>query len=136
VETANPCPGVLEAIRSADGIIIGPSNPVSSILPIISIPAVRRAIKSRKNRVAVSPIIGEKPVSGPADKFMRALGTEPSSRGVARLYNGLIDFFVIDIRDKEFHEKGVEVLRTDTVMNSPEKKKSLGEFVLRILNIS
>lgn len=136
VEKAKPCPGALEAIKSADGIIIGPSNPVTSILPIISIPSLRRVLKNRENRLAVSPIIGGKPVSGPADKFMRSLGIEPTSRGVARLYNGLTDFFIIDTADKEFHAEDMKILKTDTVMNSPEKKKALAEFVLRILNIS
>jgi len=135
-EKATPTPGVVDAILSADGIIIGPSNPVSSILPIISIPPIRKALKARKNRVAVSPVIGRKPVSGPADKFMKALGFEPTSRGTAELYEGLVDHFVVDIRDEELYLEETEVYRTDTIMNNLEKKRALAEFLLGILNIS
>lgn len=133
---ARPCLKALEAIESADGIIIGPSNPVSSILPIISIPGIKRALRSRNNRIAVSPIIGNKPVSGPADKFMRALGVEPTPRGVAELYEGLIDYIVIDSDDEKFEIDGVKILKTDILMNSSRRKKALAEFVLRALNIS
>lgn len=136
VESARPCPGLLDAVNSADGIIIGPSNPVSSILPIISIPELREALMSRRNRVAVSPIIAGKPVSGPADKFMQAIGMPPASEGVAELYSGLIDYFIVDLRDKSLEVDGPAVVRTDTVMRSPEKKRALAEFVLEILNIS
>jgi LPPG:FO 2-phospho-L-lactate transferase len=135
-DSARPCPGLLDAVASADGIIIGPSNPVSSILPIISIPALREALRSRGNRLAVSPIIGTRPVSGPADKFMRALGRQSTSKGVAELYSGLIDYFVVDVRDNDLDIEGARVIRADTVMSSLDKKRGLAEFVLGILNIS
>jgi LPPG:FO 2-phospho-L-lactate transferase len=136
IKEARPCSGALKAIKSAEGIVIGPSNPVSSILPIISIPELRKALVSKKNRVAISPIVGNRPVSGPADKFMRALGMHPSARGVAELYKGLIDFYVIDAADKKFEIEGLKVLKTGIIMDSLEKKKALARYILGILNIS
>lgn len=136
VEKARGCPGALEAIRKAEGVIIGPSNPVSSILPMVSIPDIRRELKARRNRVAISPIIRGRPVSGPADKFMRALGMEPCSEAVAELYLEFLDFFVADAGEKDFSVKGVKLYRTNTLMRSLRDKVFLAEFTLRILNIS
>jgi LPPG:FO 2-phospho-L-lactate transferase len=136
VEKARGCPGALKAIRRARGVIIGPSNPVSSILPIVSIPDIRRELRARRNRIAISPIIRGRPVSGPADKFMRALGMEPCSRAVAELYREFLDFLVVDAREKDFSVKGVKLYRTNTLMKSLQDKISLAEFTLRVLNIS
>lgn len=136
IEKARGCVGALKAIKKADGVIIGPSNPVSSILPIVSIPDIRQALKARSNRVAISPIIGDKPVSGPADKFMRALGLESHPRRVAELYKEFLDFFIVDERDKEFEMEGAELSKTNTVMKSLGDKISLAEFTLQVLNLS
>lgn len=99
-ERARPAPGVLEAIQQARGILIAPSNPITSIGPILSIPGIRRALQQADAPVlALSPIIGTEAVSGPAGKLMRACGYEVSPLGVARFYVGIADRFLIDEAD-------------------------------------
>jgi len=99
-ERAAPAPGVLDAIRAADAILICPSNPVVSIGPILAVRGVREAIAaSGAPVVGISPIIGGAPVKGPADRLLRGLGHEVSARGVAALYGELIDGYVLDTRD-------------------------------------
>jgi LPPG:FO 2-phospho-L-lactate transferase len=134
IEKAKGCRGALRAIDQADGVIIGPSNPVSSILPIISIKDLRDRLASRHKRVAISPIIGRKPVSGPADKFLQGTGYESSSSSVASLYQGLADHFIIDNEDKT-RIQGMHVHRTRTLMRSLEDKKRLAEFTLKVLDL-
>ncbi|HYI67497.1 MAG TPA: 2-phospho-L-lactate transferase [Candidatus Limnocylindrales bacterium] len=90
----------LEAIRDAELIVIGPSNPIVSIGPILELPGMRDAlIAAGAPKLAVSPIIGGRALKGPADRMLASLGHESSSLGVARLYAGLIDRFVLDTAD-------------------------------------
>jgi len=86
-----PAPGVIDAVESADLVIIGPSNPVTSIGPIIGTSGVRKALKNSPV-YAVSPFAGDKPFSGPAGKFMRAWGYSASSLGVAEIYRDFLDY--------------------------------------------
>jgi LPPG:FO 2-phospho-L-lactate transferase len=134
IEKATACRGALRALEKAEGVIIGPSNPVSSILPIISIKDLREKLATRGSRVAISPIIGGKPVSGPADKFLHGIGYESSSTSVASLYQGLVDHFIIDIEDDALIP-GVRVHRTRTLMRSLEDKRRLAEFTLKVLGV-
>lgn len=133
IEKARGCREALRAIEKAEGVVIGPSNPVSSILPIISIRDLRGKLSSKKNRVAISPIIGGKPVSGPADKFLQGLGYESTSSSVANLYKGLIDDFIIDYADTA-KIKGARLHKTMTLMKSLQDKTRLAEFTLKVLN--
>ncbi|MCS6816662.1 MAG: 2-phospho-L-lactate transferase [Acidobacteriota bacterium] len=104
-ERARPAPGVLEAIGEAQGILIAPSNPITSVGPILSIPGIREALARRRERVlAVSPIIGTEAVSGPAGKLMRACGYDVSPLGVARFYAGIIGRILIDEQDAHCRE--------------------------------
>ncbi len=86
---ARPAPGVLEAIRDADRLIIGPSNPPLSIWPILAIEEVRSAVADHPSVTAISPLIGGKTVKGPADRVLASLGFPPGNRGVAADYEGL-----------------------------------------------
>ena len=128
-----PAPGVIESIENSDMVIIGPSNPVTSVGPIISTRNVRNALK-KSYVVGVSPIIGNKPVSGPAGKFMRALGYEVSSRGVARMYQSFLDRFFIDLEDivheEEIEKLISEVVVTNTNMKNIEDKMMLARNIL------
>ncbi len=102
VESATPAQGVIEAIGEAETIVFCPSNPIVSIGPILAIPGVRAAIeRSKAIKVAVSPIIGGKALKGPADRMLTTLGHDATALGVARIYAGLIDGFVIDNVDSE-----------------------------------
>ncbi len=139
LEEARGCPGAVEAVERADGIIIGPSNPVSSILPIVSIRELKKALQQRRDRtIAISPLINRAPVSGPADRFMEARGISPDSAGVATVYKGLISGLIVDERDRDWERAralGINCYRTDTIMKGLEEKKALARFALRTLGV-
>jgi LPPG:FO 2-phospho-L-lactate transferase len=134
---ATPAPGVVEAIAAADAILLCPSNPVVSIGPILAVPGVREAIAaSGAPVVGISPIIGGAPVKGPADRLLRGIGAEVSARGVARLYRGLCDGFVIDQRDAaqagDVEALGLACRATDTLMRTPEIAAALAASALEL----
>jgi LPPG:FO 2-phospho-L-lactate transferase len=100
IESAMPAPGVMDAIKNADAIILCPSNPIVSIGPILNVPGIRDALlHTSAVRVAISPIIGGKALKGPADKMLRTLGHESSALGIARIYLEIIDAFIFDEQD-------------------------------------
>lgn len=100
-EEVSPAPGVIEAIRRADLIVIGPSNPPLSIWPIFAVPGVREAVERHPAVAAVSPLIGGQTVKGPADRVMISLGLPPGNRGVAEAYSGIIDRLIVDHADRD-----------------------------------
>lgn len=126
---ARATPEVLSSIRSADGVIIGPSNPITSILPILECGGVREALAGVPV-VAISPFIGDTPVSGPAASLMKARGHSPDSAGTYALYRDVIDLFVQDIRDPVPVPGAV---RADTLMKTPEIARDLSSLVLSLL---
>lgn len=121
-DDARPAPGVLEAIRDADRLIIGPSNPPLSIWPILAIEEVRSAVASHPSVTAISPLIGGKTVKGPADRVLAGLGLPPGNRGVAVAYEGLLHRLVIDTSDRDDASSmgDVEVHVTPTLIKEPE----------------
>jgi len=131
----SPAPGVIDAINNSDMVLIGPSNPITSIGPIISTRGVRKSLKNAYV-IAVSPIIGNKPVSGPAAKFMHAMGYDVSSVGVAGIYQDFLDKFIIDIIDssyqKEIEKLISDVMITHTIMNHVKDKVSLAKSILGV----
>ena len=128
-----PSEGVVDAIRNSKAVIIGPSNPITSILPILSLEGVREALKDTYV-IAVSPIIGSDAVSGPASKFMKALGIEVSSIGVADLYKDFLDNIVIDDKDSNLEPQLKQIINkvtiTNTIMNSLGVKKNLAQIII------
>ena len=122
VEQARPGPGVLEAIESADAVLVCPSNPVVSVAPILAVPGVREAVAARRDRAAgVSPIVAGAPVAGMADRLMPAVGLEVSALGAASAYRGLVHGWVVDDRDASLaprigDELGMRAAVTDTMM--------------------
>jgi len=137
VSEASVAKKVLEAFEKDDKVLIGPSNPITSIGPIISLPGMRELLKQKKV-IAVSPIIGNAPVSGPAGKLMQACGLEVSSMGVAEYYQEFLDVFVFDERDRAdefaFERLGCRASRADTLMTSMEKSRELAEFVVGLFD--
>ena len=129
----NPTEGIIEAIKNSKAVIIGPSNPITSISPILSLDGVRDALKETFV-IAVSPIIGSDSVSGPASKFMKALDIEVSSVGVASLYEDFLDAIVIDNEDEDkkvlVNEIINKVIVTNTIMNNLYAKKNLAEIIM------
>lgn len=128
-----PADGVVDAIKNSEAVIIGPSNPITSILPILSLEGVREALEDTYV-IAVSPIIGSDSVSGPANKFMKALGIEVSSVGVASLYENFVDNFVIDNEDfdkkQQLNQIVNKVTIINTIMNSLDAKKKLAQIII------
>ena len=120
---------VIRAIEASDAVVIGPSNPVTSISPILECAGVREALRS-KPVIAVSPFIGDAPVSGPAAALMRAFGREPSSAGTHDLYRDFVDIFIQDIRDP-ISIGGA--LRLDTLMINRGKSLDLAKNILTLI---
>lgn len=120
-EQARPAPGVVDAIATADLVVIGPSNPPLSIWPLLAIGDIRQAIELHGSVAAVSPLIGGETVKGPAHEVMTALGLPPGNRGVVAAYEGLIDRIVIDTSDGDDAPsiEGVEVMVTPTLIKEP-----------------
>ena len=129
----SPTEGIIETIRNSRAVIIGPSNPITSISPILSLEGVREALKDTYV-VAVSPIIGSNAVSGPASKFMEALNVEVSSVGVAQLYKDFLDNIVIDDKDSSLNSQLKQIVNkvtiTNTIMNSLDAKKNLAQIII------
>ena len=101
-DDAKPAPGVLEAIAQADVVLLPPSNPVVSIGTILAVPGIRDAVAATTAPVVgVSPIIGGAPVRGMADACLTAMGVETSAIAVGRLYEGLVDGWLVDDADAD-----------------------------------
>jgi LPPG:FO 2-phospho-L-lactate transferase len=134
--TARPSEAALAAIGEADLVVIGPSNPVVSIGPILALPGIEEALqRTGAPTVAVSPIVAGLALKGPADRMLTGLGHESSALGVARLYHALVDRFVIDEADGDLapaieRETGVEVSVLPTVMRTDADRRSLAAALL------
>lgn len=133
VEHARPAPGVIEAIRQADLVVICPSNPWVSVDPILEIPGVRPVIEDGKV-LGVSPIIAGETIKGPAAKMYTELGIAPSALSVARHYGSLLDGFVVDVLDTDQAEAiraiGIQPLVTGTIMKTGHDRRRLAEEVI------
>jgi LPPG:FO 2-phospho-L-lactate transferase len=135
IEGAKPAPGVVEAIRASERVIICPSNPLISIGPILAVPGIREELRRRREHVvAVCPIVGGKSLKGPSDKMLEQLGHEASAQGVAKLYADFSGVFVIDPLDKNqgpaIEKLGLRVEVLPTVMKSRAQKRTLARALL------
>ena len=136
-ERARPAPGVLDAIASAEAILLAPSNPVVSIGTILSVPGIRDALRETAAPVVgVSPIVGGAPVRGMADKLMPSAGVEVSAAGAASLYRDFLGGWVIDLVDahlrSEVEALGVGVEVAQTMMNTVEDAAALAKVALQL----
>ena len=134
---AVPPDAVLSSLKTSEAIILCPSNPILSIGPILAIPGIREALgRARGKIVGISPIVGGKALKGPLDRIMADLGLEVSPFGVAKLYQGVLDGFVIDEADKHLGPRierlGMKVVAARTVMNEPEVKTRLAEETVKL----
>src|SRR5712692_4951744 len=132
---AEPAPGVIEAIVSADAVLLAPSNPITSIGPILAVPGIREALCETKAPVAaVSPIVGGAPVAGPAGVLMESQGLPVSIAGVAQAYREFLDVLVVDVRDanaaEELRATGLNVHCTKSIMRTAEDKAELARTVV------
>jgi LPPG:FO 2-phospho-L-lactate transferase len=131
IEAAEPTPEVLEALRGAEVIVVGPSNPVISIGPILAVPGLREAIAaSPAPVVAVSPYVAGAVVKGPTDRFMEGIGRPTTAAGVASLYAGLIDAMVVDEGDPDPPPAEIPTLAAPTLMEGAAGRVRLARIVL------
>jgi len=136
-EKARPAPGVIEAIKEAERVVICPSNPILSISPMLSILMIRNELRSTKAYiVGVSPIVGGKAIKGPADRIMVSMGLESSAYGVAKFYSDFLDHFIIDSVDEHqkpfIEELGISVTVTNTIMRNLEDSIRLAKIVIEV----
>jgi LPPG:FO 2-phospho-L-lactate transferase len=139
IESAKVNAKAVEFIKKSELIIIAPGNPISSIGPIISIPAIRKELESKKdNVIAISPLIGNKAVSGPASKYMQIMGIESSPFGIASYYRNIASNLVISEFDNEYENRirtlGVHIYKTNIVMEQLRDEIILSNYILNIVN--
>jgi LPPG:FO 2-phospho-L-lactate transferase len=140
VDSARPAPGVVEAIHSADVVVVCPSNPVVSIGPILAVAGIRAALRERREAVVgISPIVQGAALKGPAAHLLPLLGAEVSASGVAWLYADFCGTFVVDRRDPGEAPKvealGVRPAVLETVMDTPETARSLASAVVSLSQV-
>lgn len=131
--TARPAPGVLEAIRSADIVVVAPSNPPLSIWPMLAMPDLAAAVRRHPLVAAVSPLIGGKAVKGPLVAVLAGLGIEPSTTGILETYEGLLDYLVVDRADTPppaLDTGGVELITASTLISDPASAARLARTIL------
>ncbi len=137
VERSRPAPGVLEVIEEASAVFLCPSNPITSIGPILAVPGIRGALKKTKARIiAVSPIVSGRPFSGPAHKFMAAMGIEVSAFGVAKAYSDFLSLILIAHEDSEFRGRieglGIQTVSTSILMDSLADRRRVARELLAL----
>ncbi len=135
IETATANSRAVESIKNSELVIIAPGNPISSIGPIISLPIIRKELESKKdNVIAVSPIVGNSPLSGPASKYMQVMGMESSAFGIASYYKDITSNLVISRMDDEYQYKinklGINVYKTNIVMQNLQDEITLSNYIL------
>ena len=137
-EEAKPSHGVIVALLRADTIVFAPSNPITSIGPILAVPGIREALRKTQAQVAaVSPIVGDAPVSGPAGALMAAHGLPVSIGGVAQAYEDFLDVLIVDTQDEVradgLRRSGLEVHCINTMMKAAKDRDELARAVLSLL---
>ena len=131
-EDARPAPGVLDAIKEADVVVIAPSNPFVSIQPILAVPGVEETLRT-KHVAAVSPLVGGKALRGPLAEMMASLGHQPGAAGVRALYGDLVSTFVLDREDAVLADGIPGAVVCDTVMVFPERRAEVGRGLLEAI---
>jgi LPPG:FO 2-phospho-L-lactate transferase len=137
-KSARASAAAVAALGEADLVVIGPSNPIVSIGPILAMPALREALARAKGRkVAVSPIVAGRALKGPADRMLASLGHGSTAVGVARLYTGLVDRFVLDRADAalvpEVEALGLAADVLPTVMRTDADRAALADALIALV---
>jgi len=136
IEQVYPSAKTLDVIRNSNMIVIAPGNPISSIGPITSVPLIRKELELRKKKViAVSPIIGNQALSGPASKYLQALHIESSPAGIASFYSDIASNLVISESDTDYENRiqnhGVDVYKTNIIMENEQDEIRLSNYILK-----
>lgn len=131
IEAAAPTPEIRAAVATADAIVIGPSNPVISIGPILAVPGMSELlVEADAPVVAVSPFVAGKVIKGPTDKFMRATGKQPSVGGLIDAYRGVIDAVIVDAADPDPPPNSIPVAMIDTLMDGAQRRREVAAATL------
>jgi LPPG:FO 2-phospho-L-lactate transferase len=139
-DKARPNPEAVNAIHDADMVILAPGNPLTSIGPMLQIKGIRKELsKIKKKVVAVSPLIGDKAISGPASKYMEAAGIETNVYGLAKMYSDVCSNIVVDSKDRLFIKKiqnlDMKVYETKITMNNKLAEDALANFILKQIHV-
>ena len=139
-EKARPNPEAVNAIHDADRIIIAPGNPLTSIGPMLQIKGIRKELSKIKRKViAVSPLIGDKAISGPAAKYMEAAGIEANAYGLAKMYSDVCSNIVVDSKDKALVKKiqnlDMKGYETKITMKNKISEDALASFILKQIHV-
>ena len=136
-DEASPAPGVIDAIETADVVVIAPSNPPLSIWPILAVTEIAEAVTAHARVVAVSPLFGGVALKGPADRVLASLGFAAGNAGVVAAYDGLLTDFVVDLGDAEDVERlsspKLAVHALDTRIGEPDAGKRFATALLEVL---
>ena len=127
-------PDLLNSLKNSELIVIAPANPISSINPIMKVREIGEVLtRLRKKVIAVSPLIGERAISGPAVKYMKAMNLTDSPLGVAAFYSEVVGNFIIDSHDSTMSSKisclDMNVFQTDIIMKDSRDEKRLSSFI-------
>ena len=138
-DKARPNPDAINAIQDSSLIVIAPGNPLTSIGPMLAIKGIRKELSKKKQKVvAVSPIIGDKAISGPTGKYMEAAGIEVSAVGIAKMYADVCSNLIIDTKDrkqiKQIESLNINVHDTKIKMTNKQAEDALGASILKHFN--
>ncbi len=137
IEHGSISTAVADAVTEADGLIVCPSNPFVSIAPILAVPGLKSALSNIPARVVVSPIVAGAAIKGPAAKMMKELNLPVNALAVAELYKDFASLFVLDSQDEHYADAirniGLDVLVTDTIMQSDADKARLANDILEAI---
>ncbi len=140
-EKAKAAEEAINAIKNASAIILGPSNPITSVGPMLALPEIKNAlIKSKAKVIAVSPLDSGKAFSGPADRLLKELGYEASSLGIAKLYKEFLDIIVISPKDSELRKSiedfGIKVICSNVSLKTKTEQINLAKVILTEIGIT
>jgi len=138
-EAAEPAPGVVKSLDSSDFVIIGPSNPITSVGPILAVEKIRLALRRNSDKVlAVSPVLGDAPVSGPTADLMKGLGHEVNPPGVADIYRDIASLFLLHEEDRrligEIEKLGMRAHSADILVPDLSSRIRLAKKILDIID--
>lgn len=139
-DKARPNPEAVNAIHDADMVILAPGNPLTSIGPMLQIKGIRKELsKIKKKVVAISPLIGDKSISGPAAKYMQAAGIESNAYGLAKMYSDVCANIIVDTKDrllvKKIQSLDMKVFETKITMKNKLAEDALANFILKQVHV-
>ncbi len=139
-DKARPNPQAVNAIHDSDLVILAPGNPLTSIGPMLQIKGIRKELsKMKKKVVAISPLIGDKAISGPAAQYMEAAGIDVNAYGLAKMYSDVCSNIVIDTKDKSIAKKiqnlDMKIYDTKITMKNQQAEDALASFILKQVRV-